>query len=112
MEIMLGNRARITRARVTERATGLLLPPPLHALGFLAATWDMCQGLESQQAGVTHPPTCREVKAHPPSHLYLWKILAGNVVILTLKWGCAWGRPGCCSLVSFHQSLERTAHIP
>lgn len=29
-----------------------------------------------------------------------------------LNWGCAWGRPGCCSLVSFHQSLERTARTP
>lgn len=79
----VGEQSQDHKSQSSWKSNRSACPRPLHALCFLAAAWDICQGLESQQAGVTHPPTCREVKAHSPSHLYLWKILAGNVVILT-----------------------------
>jgi len=42
MEIMLESRSNLSRTRVAGRATSW--PFLLHALGFLAAAWDICLG--------------------------------------------------------------------
>lgn len=83
MEIMLGNRARISNAKWAERAGALWASPtscfglPCCSLGYVPSIW-IPGGWSALATNLW-----RGWRLLSLSHLYLWKILAGNVIILT-----------------------------